>query len=460
MRIWQKIYIVTLILFLLMLNAGLFLTAGFFFTYTIEQEKKKAETDCYFLCQNLEHDFSVLKQNGRYQESIAQLLLEGYQAHYRTQGVALSLKETEREEAPYLRCDISGGGKKAEIFVERNLNGPYEAYRIQYRKRLTDFEGVWSMLKKMFGAVSLAASVLLCLMLYALMRRMLRPLGKLNADVAKIADGEYELKTGVKSRAFWQSDEIMELSCSVGKLSETIQKQIGALKEENEKKQRLMDNMAHELKTPLTSIYGYAEYLRYARASEEEKRDGLTYIMEESKRLSKMSETMLSMRLYEKEERPAEAIDLHAATDHLEKILAVPMREKRLTIQREFEMDTAYGEKELFINLFRNLLENAICASHANGVIIFSARMWQKEQTFAVIDFGAGMEEAELERITEAFYRVDKARSRNDGGVGLGLSVADLIVKKMHGRMEFFSSPGKGTKVLLFLQLPDNCVKG
>ena len=92
MRIWQKIYIVTLILFLLMLNAGLFLTAGFFFTYTIEQEKKKAETDCYFLCQNLEHDFSVLKQNGRYQESIAQLLLEGYQAHYRTQGVALSLK--------------------------------------------------------------------------------------------------------------------------------------------------------------------------------------------------------------------------------------------------------------------------------------------------------------------------------------------------------------------------------
>ena len=69
------------------------------------------------------------------------------------------------------------------------------------------------------------------------------------------------------------------------------------------------------------------------------------------------------------------------------------------------------------------------------------------------------MEEAELERITEAFYRVDKARSRKDGGVGLGLSIVDLIVKRLGGAMAFTSAPGKGTKATVILQLPNKDVK-
>ena len=69
------------------------------------------------------------------------------------------------------------------------------------------------------------------------------------------------------------------------------------------------------------------------------------------------------------------------------------------------------------------------------------------------------MEEAELSRITEAFYRVDKARSRKDGGVGLGLSIADFIVKKLGGKMVFSSSPGKGTKASVILQLANKDVK-
>ena len=459
MRIWQKIYFLTLLLFLIMLNVGLFLAARFLFSYNLEQEKKKAETDCYFLCQNLEHDLSILERNGRYRDNVVEFLFEGYQTYYQTQNVTLSLEKTEEKKNVFVRSVVSEVGKKAEIFAERILSEPYQGYRIYYQKRLMDFEEVWRTLKYMFAGISLTMSILLCLILYVFMRHMLKPLGRLNESVASIAAGEYGVRTVYKDRTVWDKDEISELSQNVNKMSETIQKQFQALEEENAKKQQLMDNMAHELKTPLTSIYGYAEYLRYAKTAEEEKYEGLTYIMEESRRLAKMSETMLSMRLFEKEEREPTAVDLKAMSDHIEKILSGKLQEKNLTFTKEFKMQTVYGEEFLFVNLFRNLLENAIRASKPGGEIVFRAFLKEEKQVFEVVDYGIGMEESELEQITEAFYRIDKARSRKDGGVGLGLSVADLIVKKMEGTMTFLSAPGKGTKVTIILQLPNRDIK-
>lgn len=459
MRIWQKIYFVTLLLFLVMLNAGLFFAAKSLFSYNLAQEQKKAETDCFFICQNLEHDFSILERNGRYQDNVVKLLSDNYQAYYKKQNITLTLQKTDKQEAPVLRSAVSGGGKRAEIFAERNLGEPYHLYRVSYQKRLVNFEAVWDALKRTFAAVSFATSILLCLTLSILMKRMLKPLGSLNERVAQMATGEYGQMAPYKDHSVWDKDEISELSQNINKMSGTIQRQIAALEKESEKKQQLIDNMAHELKTPLTSIYGYAEYVTYAKASEEEKLEGLTYIMEESRRLAKMSEIMLSMRLYEKERPTPERVSLNAVAAHLEKILAAKLQEKHLAIRREFETETAFAEETLLINLFRNLLENAIRASRAGDEIVFRTFRREETQIFEIIDFGIGMEEAELERITEAFYRVDKARSRKDGGVGLGLSIANLIVKKLGGTMAFASSPGKGTKATVILQLPNNNVK-
>ena len=268
------------------------------------------------------------------------LLFENYQAYYKKQDILLSLEKTGRTEAPALRSNISGGGKRAEVFAEQNLGEPYQAYRICYQKRLTDFEAVWQALKRMFATISLAMSVLLCLVLYVFMRRMLRPLGRLNENVAQIAAGEYGQMAYGKDPSIWAKDEISELSQNINQMSETIQRQIQTLKEENEKKQQLMDNMAHELRTPLTSIYGYAEYIRYAKASKEETCEGLAYIMEESRRLAKMSEIMLSMRLYEKEGHMPETVNLYSVEAHLQKILAGGLQEKNLSIRTEFEVKT------------------------------------------------------------------------------------------------------------------------
>ncbi len=459
MRVWQKIYFFTLVLFLLILNTGLFLAADYIFFYNFTQEQKNTETGCYFLCQNLEHDFSMLQKNSRYQENVRERLLNGYKKYYKTQDITLTLEQAQAGQKPSLRSKVQDGGRNMMVFAEQNLNVPFDTYRIHYERRLTDFERTWRDLKRTFALISFGMSVLLCPLLYVFMHSILKPLGLLNESVDRIADGEYGQQAVLKKDTVWNRDEIYELSQNVNKMAKTIQYQIAALEEENEMKQTLMDNMAHELKTPLTSIYGYAEYLQYARTNPKEQYESLSYIMTESRRLSKLSETMLSMRIYEKENRQFVQVHLVTLAAHIEKILSHSLREKNLKLETDFELEAVCGDEAMFINLFRNLLENAIRASKTGGRILWNCRQEDDRTVFEVIDFGIGMEQKELAQITEAFYRVDKARSRKDGGVGLGLSVVDLIVKRMNGTMEFSSVPGEGTKVTVNLQLVNQNIK-
>lgn len=135
------------------------------------------------------------------------------------------------------------------------------------------------------------------------------------------------------------------------------------------------------------------------------------------------------------------------------------LQEKHLTLETGFEMEMVYGDEAMYVNLFRNLLENAIRASSPGSRIFWNGRQEGDRTIFEVIDSGIGMAQEELERITEAFYRVDQARARKDGGVGLGLSVVDLIVKRMNGTLEFTSAPGEGTKVTVNLQLLNKNIK-
>ncbi len=456
MRIWQKLYLVTLLLFLASLNIGLLFAGQYIFSHNLKLEQKQAKTDCDYLCQSLGRDFAALEKKGRFQEPAVAVLLERYQSHYGD--ILLTLKQTERPTAFCIRSEIMDGGRKMQIFAEQSLAVPFDGYRLHFQKRLSDFEGVWLDIKRTFAIISFSVSLLLCLVLYLCTRHMLKPLGRLNERVAKIAAGEYGQAMDAGRRILGQ-DEIDELSISVGQMSGTIQRQIQALEEENAKKQQLTDHMAHELRTPLTSIYGYAEYLRYAKASHKEWQEGLSYIMEESRRLTKMSESLLSMRLYEKASLTASPVDLFDLSRHIEQILSKKLLEKNLTLTKQFELSTVYGERELLISLFLNLLENAVRASKPGGEILWRAYARKDAQQFEIIDHGVGMETSELSRITEAFYRTDPSRSRRDGGVGLGLSIVRLIVEKRNGELTFSSHPGEGTKATVLLQLPYNQIK-
>lgn len=455
MRIWQKIYLVTLAVFLVMLNTGLFLAASFIFRHNLKLEREQAKTECYFLSQNLEHDFSILEKNERYEEEIVDAVVQGYQNYYAPKNAVVELRGTKKDAADMLRSAVEQGGNRVYVKVEQMLEEPYGEYTLFYEKELVELEDLWRRTKRTFAWISLAMSLALCVMLYFLMKRLLKPLDRLNAGVAEIAAGQYEQEIVCQGK-----DEIAELAENVNLMSGEIRRQIATLEEENQKKQQLMDNMAHELRTPLTSIYGYAEYLQRAKVSEEEAYEGLSYIMKESRRLAKMGEMMLSMRMYGREELSFEPVSLEKVAAHVNKLLEGKLQEKQLTLLRELPPVWVMGEETLLVNLFRNLLENAIRASKTGAEISWNGYQEKTNVVIQITDEGVGMDEEELKRITEPFYRVDKARSREEGGAGLGLSIAEMIVKQHGGTLTFVSEKGVGTTATVtFLQLANKLVK-
>ena len=453
MKIWQKVYLATLVVFLLMLNVGLILGSNYIFEHNVAIERGQCGRECYMLQQNLEHDFSYLAANGRMHVSVIQKVVDTYHNYYQSQNVFIELREAVGDKAS-TRSMVIQGGKKIYIQVERTLSKPYSDYSVFYQKELVDFEETWGKLQATFVIISVGSSLLLCVILFFLIRRLFRPLEQLNQSVADISAGNYEQNLSAKG-----DDEIAELAGNINSMADTIQKQISQLEEENKNKQQLMDNLAHELRTPLTSIYGYAQLLQVGKVSEEETYEGLEYIMKESKRLNKMSADMLSMRLFEKENVQWTKVSMKSISEHVRKILSEALANKNITLSEKHEEDLYWGEEDQYIVMFRNLIENAIRASHAGSTIEWNSRYDEKEYVFEVIDHGIGMEKEEVEKVMDAFYRVDKSRTRAEGGAGLGLSIVDTIVKRLGGTIQIESEKDKGTKVMVCIELPEALLK-
>ncbi len=446
MKVWQKVYLTTLAVFMVMLNVGLILASNYIFEHNVAIERQQGERECYFLQQNLEHDFSILEKNGRMHIAVIQAVVDGYQKYYQSQDIFIELREAV-ESKSNTRAMVIQGGKHIYIQVERTLSAPYSDHSIFYQKELVDLEETWAKIQTTFVFISVALSLLLCIILLFMMQKIFKPLEKLNTSVAEISQGNYEQYLEYRGE-----DEVSELAQNINTMAGTIQKQIYKLSDENRKKQLLMDNLAHELRTPLTSIYGYAELLQRGKISEEEMYEGLDYIMRESKRLNKMSEELLSMRLLENGEVQYNELSMSKISEHVRQILGNGLRKKEITLVESHEIESFLGEEDLYIVLFRNLLENAIRASYAEGVIEWKSKYTDTGYLFEIIDYGIGMDKEELDKIMDAFYRVDKGRARAEGGVGLGLSIVDAVVKKLEGSISFETQKGEGTRVSVLIE--------
>lgn len=295
-------------------------------------------------------------------------------------------------------------------------------------------QAAWSGL--MFLASSLGVSLLLTLFLTG----ALRPLEELKNAAAAISRGELGAKVAVRS-----SDELGQVGQAFNRMSDQVEQQVEDL-------QLLLGALAHEMKTPMTSVMGYADSLLHVRLPKEAQTAALKRIYESGARMEQLSSRLLSLLgLYENDsisfqEVPADALFRQVCQD-----CAPFLEERGVRLLLDCPQPVSFqGDAVLLESLLTNLVQNACRASHPGAPIRLSAR----PGTLIVADCGCGIPEKDLPHVTKAFYMADRSRSRSQGGSGLGLALCERIAALHGASLTIESREGQGTTVTVAFTKP------
>ena len=218
---------------------------------------------------------------------------------------------------------------------------------------------------------------------------------------------------------------------------------------DNMRKEFIAD-VSHELKTPLTSIMGYAETLANSEYDPEMQEKFLKVINNESIRMTKLVNDLLILSKYDNEQIECEKIEFNlgelvkSCLENLQ--IEADKKNQKVECFVTANVPTVKADKDGIERVVLNILSNSIKYTEDGGVIKIYVGFVYNDAYIKIIDNGIGIPENDLDRIFERFYRVDKARTRKMGGTGLGLSIAKEILDKNNGRIDIKSKVGKGNR--------------
>lgn len=217
-------------------------------------------------------------------------------------------------------------------------------------------------------------------------------------------------------------------------------------------------NASHELRTPLSTVLGYAETLAEEGDLPVELRSGFgRTIRDEARRMLHIIEDLMSLSRIQADRfvAPAEEVDLGEVLDAAVASSAHMRRTGTCEVVADIPAGIPHirGDRAQLLQLFDNLLSNALRygCDKPDSTVELSASLKRKKVTITVADHGPGIARDHLPRVTERFYRVDAARSRETGGTGLGLAIVKHIVERHRGTLEIDSTVGIGTTVRVSL---------
>ena len=289
----------------------------------------------------------------------------------------------------------------------------------------------------MVGALSLAVAAML-----------VRPLARLSAAARRMAEGELSQRVRVDG-----DDEVAQLSADFNVMAHRIQRQVAELKAAQRRQEDFIASFAHEIKTPLTSVIGYADLLRSRPAGVEQVRESAGYIFSEGRRLEALSRKLLDLIVLERQDFPLHPVSLDVFLHRVAGAMEPSLVQSGIRLTVRAQAVTARMEPDLMETVCINLLDNARKAMENGGEILLEGFALEDGSCrIQVTDQGKGIPPQELERVTEAFYMVDKSRARAQGGAGLGLALCRRIVELHGGTLELESHPGKGTCVGVHLR--------
>ena len=259
---------------------------------------------------------------------------------------------------------------------------------------------------------------------------------KILMSMRLVREGEYSHKIQMRG-----DDEYTTLATEFNKLTDRLQ--------ESEATQRqFVSDASHELKTPLASIKLLSDSILQNDMDADTMREFVSDIGNESDRLTRMTQKLLTLSKADAQTTcEHEVVDLGETVRRVFRML-VPLADRteiKLTASLDRDCYVLSMEDDAYQIIF-NLVENGIKYNHAGGSVHVTARHTQDEAELLVEDTGMGIPQDAIEHIFERFYRVDKARSRQAGGSGLGLSIVHELVERNFGTIEVSSKEGEGTK--------------
>ena len=314
-------------------------------------------------------------------------------------------------------------GKNYYLTDSRNITEIYDQNREQER---------------LSGWVSIISTVLFSVVLLIVTKLFLRPLDRVNHTLKVIAGGNYSKRLKVKG-----SEEFRSLSENVNLMAQSVEENYNKIQSVADERKQFIDSLSHEIKTPLTSVLGFAELMRMKPdLSSDEVLEYSSIIAEEAARLRSLSGKMMEL--------------VSTGSGSLEKQpvrLDEPIiKAKGVKLKTSAEPVTIMADRDLFKSLLYNLVDNAVKASPEKETVNLSCK---EEGSFAVVtvsDNGKGIAPDEQKRVFEPFYMTDKARSRKAGGAGLGLALCAEIAKKHDAVIRLNSEINKGTIITVTIK--------
>ena len=310
-------------------------------------------------------------------------------------------------------------------------------------KDITNIYDVKNDQLRFFSVLGPIVSVVVAFIMLILSKLLTSRINRLRKSTMKVANGEYNA-IEIKSK-----DEIGELTADFNTMTEAVKQKVEKLEDIASERKVFIDNMTHEMKTPLTSIIGFSDLLRSARLDDETVHDYAESIYKEGKYLKSISSKLMDLILLRQKPEMTE-IDVPRLVEKIDESVRPIASSRQVAFSAASVEAKLVCDRELIKSLLYNLIDNAVKASQPGTCVTLNAYFTQDGvMEFSVADQGSGIPKEELDKIFEPFYRVDKARSRKYGGAGLGLALCMEIAHAHAATLEIESEVGRGTVIRL-----------
>lgn len=497
LRFWQKTYLVTLAVFVAVLDGGLALTGLRCYDVLFQGELDQALSDQRMVAQNLARDIAVAREDGNDHKAYA--VAFAYDAQFANKSgdmldVSLDTSDEGRlymsshygQQNPRLYAEpgeqqwqlVRFSFGEDYIIVGGGLGEGADPLYVTWAHSLAGLKGTWFGIVCQLLFISCIATVLGAVGLLLALRSLARPLDALARITDEYAAGDTSVRACVRN-----ADEIGTLAMSFNNLADTVEARVSDLQAAADANARMAASLSHETRTPLTAIRGYAEYLQFANATPDERRDALASIIHESNRLHSVSERMLQLFALDGIELERERLSLSEVAAKAVTVVEPRVAERDVRVMLESaEVPDVLGDAVLLESLVINLIDNAVNASEPGTAVRVLVQPAESPSAtdrpdrpctgdrpragahpdassathppavlLRVKDEGRGLTPEETAHLGEPFYRPDKARSRVSGGAGLGLSLVLRIAQLHTATVHFDSTQGLGTCVTVAL---------